>query len=80
MLALDRAQLFDRLAGTLHLREWLDGERAKAVIILIHSTDVEQMRIAQGRAQLLDEISGLLEHALAQRGIPHRQAAVPGEF
>lgn len=50
------AELFDHLCRQRRLREWLEEHMQAQIKILVVNPDVEQLRIAQGRAQMLQTI------------------------
>lgn len=50
------AELFDYLCRQRKLREWLEEQLDTQFKILVVNPDVEQLRIAQGRAQMLQTI------------------------
>lgn len=43
------------------LREWLEAERASAVKYLLQASDPVAIHRAQGKAQFIDELLGLLQ-------------------
>ncbi len=49
-------ELFDYLCRQRKLREWLEEQLDTQFKILVVNPDVEQLRIAQGRAQMLQTI------------------------
>lgn len=49
-------ELFDYLYRQRKLREWLEEQLDTQFKILVVNPDVEQLRIAQGRAQMLQTI------------------------
>jgi hypothetical protein len=55
--------LFKRLAREPHLMEWLRQKLSVEINILVSHTDFDQVRKAQGRAQLLHQMTDLLEAA-----------------
>ena len=66
MLTFDRnteLDLFKRLAREPHLMEWLRQKLSVEINILVSHTDFDQVRKAQGRAQLLHQMTDLLEAA-----------------
>ena len=50
------AELFDYLCRQRKLREWLEEQLDTQLKILVVNPDVEQLRLAQGRAQMLQTI------------------------
>ena len=58
----DELALFDYLSRS-KLREWLEHKLKSEVEVLIQVPDVEQLRKAQGRAGLLQQMVKLLETA-----------------
>ena len=55
--------LFRRVAGDNPLRQWLEGEKAKAVAVLAASPDHALVLRAQGAYQLAEKQLQLLEKA-----------------
>ena len=72
MLADRYAHMFQQLAGVPALREWLAEEQRETQRVLTHMADIDQLRMAQGRAQLLDRIVGHLDFAAGSRGTTRR--------
>jgi hypothetical protein len=73
MLNARQTQMFESVARAHpQLREYLEGELAKKIEVLILNTDAEHLRRAQGHAQALRELIGALDLHLA----PPRQRAV----
>lgn len=68
MLTIDRKdelELFAFLARQPKLREWLNAKLETELRVLVQNTDVEQLRKAQGKAQLLQHMVELLDKAPA---------------
>jgi hypothetical protein len=68
MLTIDRTEeleLFAFLARQQKLREWLTVKLDTELRVLVSNNDVEQIRKAQGKAQLLQHILELLDKAPA---------------
>lgn len=59
----DELELFEYLSRHKKFREWLDSKLTSEVDALIQLTDVDQLRKAQGRAGLLQQMVKLLEAA-----------------
>lgn len=59
-------ELFDGLSRT-RLREWLQAKLDKQIQVLVLNPNIEQVRSAQGRAQQLQDMIGLIDHAIANR-------------
>jgi len=57
--------LFDQLAGMHRFKDWLQGKLEVEVSALVQQVDVDQLRRAQGRAQLLRSMLDLLDKAPA---------------
>lgn len=57
--------LFDQLSGNHRFKDWLQDKLATEVSALVSQVDVEQLRRAQGRAQLLKSMLDLLDKAPA---------------
>lgn len=47
------AELFDHLCRQRRLKEWLDEQMRSQHEILVVNPNVDQLRIAQGRAQMI---------------------------
>ena len=63
MLTFDRTAelaLFKRLASEPKLLEWLQGKLEAEKETLVKASDIDVVRKAQGRAQLLDSMVALL--------------------
>lgn len=68
MLTIDRKdelELFAFLARQPKLREWVNVKLETELRVLVQNSDVEQLRRAQGKAQLLQHIIDLLDKAPA---------------
>jgi hypothetical protein len=68
MLTIDRneeTELFALLARQSKLREWLTVKLDMDLRVLVANNDVEQLRRAQGKAQLLQHMLELLDKAPA---------------
>jgi hypothetical protein len=68
MLTIDRKdelELFAFLARQSKLRDWLNNKLDTELKVLVQNSDVEQIRRAQGKAQLLQHILELLDKAPA---------------
>jgi hypothetical protein len=61
----EELELFEYLGRQHKLREWLNNKKDSEVSILIQSTDIEQLRKAQGRAGLLTQMLELMNQAPA---------------
>ena len=57
--------LFDQLSGNNRLREWLSHKLETEFSVLSVNTDIDQLRRAQGRVQLLKSMVDLLDRAPA---------------
>ena len=57
----DETELFALLARNQHFRNWVQFKLDAELRVLVQNTDVEQLRKAQGRAQLLQHIQDLLD-------------------
>ena len=57
--------LFDQLSGTPRLRAWLAHKLEIEYSVLSMNSDIDQLRRAQGRAQLLKSMVELLDKAPA---------------
>lgn len=56
--------LFESLAiHQPHLREYLQGQLDDQIKVLVSMNDVEQLRRAQGKAQSLQSLIGMLDSA-----------------
>ena len=72
MLNPRQLQMFESVArGHPQLREHLSAELSKKIEVLVCANDVEQLRRAQGYAQALRDVIGLLDLHLS----PPRQRA-----
>ena len=73
MLTIDKTEeleLFAFLSRQSKLREWLTAKLDMELRVLVSNNDVDQIRRAQGRAQLLQQVIELLDKspaALQQR-------------
>ena len=68
MLTIDRKdeiELFALLARNTKLREWLTAKLDIELRVLVSNNEVDQMRKAQGKAQLLQVMIELLDKAPA---------------
>lgn len=66
MLTFDRSaelELFKRLMREPKLDEWLAYRLELEQAVLVQSVDIDKLRRAQGRAQLVQQMQGLLEAA-----------------
>ncbi|OYW94374.1 MAG: hypothetical protein B7Z13_04795 [Caulobacterales bacterium 32-67-6] len=61
----DELELFSFLARQPKLREWVNAKLDIELRVLVQNGDVEQLRRAQGKAQLLQHILELLDKAPA---------------
>jgi hypothetical protein len=61
----DELELFAFLSRQPKLRDWLNYKLAIELRVLVHNPDVEQLRKAQGKAQLLQNILELMDKAPA---------------
>jgi hypothetical protein len=61
----DELELFAFLARQTKLRDWLNYKLAIELRVLVQNPDVEQLRKAQGKAQLLQHIMELMDKAPA---------------
>jgi len=57
--------LFDQLSGNHRVKDWLSGKLDTEYSVLSQNADVDQLRRAQGRAQLLKSMLDLLDKAPA---------------
>lgn len=57
--------LFDQLSGNNRLRDWLTHKLDIEYSVLSMNADIDQLRRAQGRAQLLKSMVELLDKAPA---------------
>lgn len=60
-------ELFDHLSRNSRFKGWLQEKLDTELTVLCQMNDVEQLRRAQGRAQLLKSMIDLLEKAQASR-------------
>ena len=68
MLTIDKIEeleLFAFLARQPKLREWINAKLDMELRVLVQNSDVEQLRKAQGKAQLLQQMLDLLDKAPA---------------
>ena len=66
MLTFDRSaelELFKRLMREPKLDEWLAYRLELEQAVLVQSVDIDKLRRAQGRAQLVQQMQALLEAA-----------------
>ena len=61
----DETELFALLARNQHFRNWVQFKLDAELRVLVQNTEVEQLRKAQGRAQLLQHIQDLLDKSTA---------------
>jgi len=61
----DEVELFAFLARQTKLRDWLNSKLEAELKVLVQNQDVEQLRKAQGKAQLLQHMLELLDKAPA---------------
>lgn len=61
----DELQLFAFLANKPQMREWLKARHDKELEVLVNNPDIEVLRKAQGKAQLLQEMMNLMDKAPA---------------
>ena len=57
--------LFDQLSGNNRLRDWLDHKLEIEFSVLSVNSDIDQLRRAQGRVQLLKSMIDLMDKAPA---------------
>lgn len=63
------AELFDHLARYPRVKEWLQGQMASAVEILLVNPDIDVLRKAQGRAAFIQlMLDKLVSAESAHRG------------
>jgi hypothetical protein len=68
LTSLQESQLFESLARSHPaLTTWLQGELAKTTKTLISAVEIDQLRRAQGAAQLAKLMLDRLEHGLAPK-------------
>ena len=65
MAKIDKVELFALLSRNSAFREWVEREIADDFAVLAHALDMEQIRRAQGRVGLLQEMLKLLDEAPA---------------
>jgi hypothetical protein len=63
MTAMEEKVLFDHMLRLPKLRDWLDHQLSLQIKTLMLNPDIEQLRQAQGRAQLLNSIKDKLDAA-----------------
>ena len=63
MTKADELNLFDYLSRQHKFREWLQQKLDAEIKVLKQTVDIDQLRRAQGRAGLLDEMLTLLDVA-----------------
>lgn len=66
MLTIDKTEeleLFAHLSRLPELRRWLEAKLDMELRVLVSNNDVDQIRRAQGKAQLLQNIVELLDKA-----------------
>lgn len=59
----DEIELFDYLSRQPKMREWLNNKLDVDIKVLKQQIDIDQLRRAQGRCGLLDEMIALLNVA-----------------
>lgn len=64
------AELFDYLMRQKRFREWLEDQLQSQYRVLVVNPDVEQLRMAQGRAQF---IQSMLDRLTAAESTANRQ-------
>ncbi len=62
----DEAALFEFLARQSKLREWLAAKLTVEMNVLVQMGDIDQLRRAQGRAQVYQQIQALMDSATRQ--------------
>jgi hypothetical protein len=55
------SQLWESLARNHRFQAWIAAERTKYTTALIRMADGEQLRVLQGRLQMLDDVAKLCE-------------------
>jgi hypothetical protein len=55
--------LFDQLSGNYRFKDWLSSKLDTEYSVLSQNADIDQLRRAQGRAQLLKSMLDLLDKA-----------------
>ena len=65
MVKPDEIELFDNLARNNRLREWLESKLDVETKVLYQSSDIDQLRRAQGRAQAWQTMLELMDKAPA---------------
>lgn len=68
MLTIDKTEeieLFAHLSRLPKLREWVEAKLEVELRVLVGNNDIDQIRRAQGKAQLLQQIVELLDKAPA---------------
>ena len=63
MVKPDEIELFDNIARNHKFREWLEGKLAVDTKVLYQSSDIDQLRRAQGRAQAWQTMLELMDKA-----------------
>lgn len=63
MDAKNELALFDQLSGNLRFKDWLQSKLDTEFSALVQGNDIDQLRRAQGRAQLLKSMLELLDKA-----------------
>lgn len=58
--------LFEQLSRQPRFKQWIQGQLDKEYTVLCQMNDVEQLRRAQGRAQLLKSMIDLLDKGAAR--------------
>ena len=59
----EEAELFEFLSRQSKLREWLNAKLAVDMAVLVQMTDIDQLRRAQGRAQVYQQFLSLMDGA-----------------
>ena len=59
----EESELFEFLARQSKLREWLDTKLAAEITVLVNMADADQLRRAQGRAQVYQQFLSLMDAA-----------------
>lgn len=65
MVKAEELELFEFLSRQHKLREWINDKLAEDTKVLIQSTDLDQLRKAQGRAQCWQSMLVLMDKAPA---------------
>lgn len=59
----EEVELFDFLSRQPKFREWVNSKLAAETTVLVASTEIDHLRKAQGKAQLLNQMIELLDRA-----------------